>query len=214
MTSTDLFKTKNARQLNLFVAYSFTYAILQPGVSRTTFEWVRWHSGQRDIRACPRGYCSPGQSVTSEEIVGVTDLSTSLRWAKYCLRPKLTLMYVSWWTLARYSMLSKASIPGGVWMKSMAGFTWFCIRNREELSELSHNKKVFKSLSFFLCGYQVQTHSKAQHLIVLGVHGLSLFCTSGVIFSVESNSTKLKNDVPLSLNHSKSTSCQQKGWHF
>lgn len=38
----------------------------------------------------------------------------------------LTLMYVSWCSLARYSMLSSASIPGGVWVKSMAGFIGFC----------------------------------------------------------------------------------------
>lgn len=47
--------------------YRSTYAVLQPEVSHTTFEWVRWHIGQRDIRACPLGCCFLGQSVTSEQ---------------------------------------------------------------------------------------------------------------------------------------------------
>ncbi len=55
----------------------------------------------------------------------------------------------------------------------------------------------------------LETHSEAQHLIVLGVHGLSLLCTSGVILSIEGNPTQLKNDVSLSLNHRKPTCYQQ-----
>lgn len=49
----------------------------------------------------------------------------------------------------------------------------------------------------------VETHGEAQHLIVLGVHGLSLLCPSGVVLSVESNSTQLENDVSLSLDKHK-----------
>lgn len=47
------------------------------------------------------------------------------------------------------------------------------------------------------------THSEAQHLVVFSVHGLPLLCARGVIFSIKSNSTQLKNDVPLSLKHNK-----------
>lgn len=35
-------------------------------------------------------------------------------------------MQASWWCLAKYNMLSSASIPGGVWVKSNAGLTLFC----------------------------------------------------------------------------------------
>ena len=56
----------------------------------------------------------------------------------------------------------------------------------------------------------VETHSEAQHLIVLGVHGLSLLCTSGVIFSIESNPAQLEDDVSLGLNHSKQRCYQHK----
>lgn len=49
----------------------------------------------------------------------------------------------------------------------------------------------------------VETHGEAQHLIVLGVHGLSLLCSGGIVLSVESNSTQLKNDVSLSLDQHK-----------
>lgn len=60
----------------------------------------------------------------------------------------------------------------------------------------------------------VGTHSKAQHLIVLGVHGLSLFCTSGVIFSIEGNPAQLEDDVSLGLTHSKQRCYQHKKRHF
>lgn len=43
------------------------------------------------------------------------------------------------------------------------------------------------------------THREAQHLVVLGVHGLSLLCVAGVIVSIEGDPSQLKNDVPLGL---------------
>jgi hypothetical protein len=43
------------------------------------------------------------------------------------------------------------------------------------------------------------THSEAQHLVVLGVHGLSLLRATRVIFPIKRNPAQLKNDVPLGL---------------
>lgn len=49
------------------------------------------------------------------------------------------------------------------------------------------------------------THSEAQHLVVFSVHGLSLLCARGIIFSIKSDSTQLKDDIPLCLKHNNQT---------
>lgn len=47
----------------------------------------------------------------------------------------------------------------------------------------------------------IETHSETQHLVVLGVHGLPLLCTSWVILSLKGDPPQLKNDISLGLSH-------------
>lgn len=45
----------------------------------------------------------------------------------------------------------------------------------------------------------VPAHRESQHLVILGVRGLSFLRTGGITFSIKGNSAQLKNDVSLSL---------------
>lgn len=44
-----------------------------------------------------------------------------------------------------------------------------------------------------------ETDGEAQHLVVLGVHGLPLLRPTSVVLTVKSDSTQLENDISLSL---------------
>lgn len=98
-------------------------------------------------------------------------------------------------------------MPGGIWVKSTAGLTWFWETEEDAGFIFRANLivLVFMPTHGALLALLIlmdPTHDESQLLVVAGVHGLALLDAAAVVglaLHVEGDPPQLEDDVPLSL---------------